>query len=163
MVQQTGFKLIVPWGKVNAKIKQLELLAPDINRQTRSLTQEALLRLKETTPRSSKSGVHIADQWTADFITLKGFIREVRIHNTPENSLVLMCLEKGTRPHRIPSSGNTVLKFQAGGADIFSANVQHKGSRAFEMVELTRLTLAARISQAMGKAVKNYTKKVERA
>jgi len=87
-------------------------------------------------------------------------IREVIIRNDPTNDLVLMCLEKGTRPHRIPTTGNKILHFEIGGEEVFAQNVYHKGSKAFGMVDITRQALQARIGDTMRQVLEKFAQRV---
>jgi len=162
-VMAKDIQLIIPWKKVNATIREMNKLKQDVNVGVTSLTHEALARLKQDTPRGTGTGTHIADQWRSEFKTVGGLIREVRLMNEPQNELVLMCLEKGTKPHRIPTSGNKILHFMVGGSEVWAQNVMHKGSRAFEMVALTRQVMANRINALMTTVINRYAKKVTRA
>jgi len=160
---ERDIRVTIPWGKVNATIRELNKLAPEVNVRMTSLAHEALQRLKQETPRSSGAGRHIADMWKAEYKKVGAVIREVIIRNDPTNELVLMCLEKGTRPHRIPRVGNKLLHFKVDGSEIFAQNVMHPGSRAFRFIELTRETLRTRVAALMKTVLASYAKRVARA
>ena len=150
-------RLIVPWAKVKRIIKNVNRLAPELNIEVRGIALDGLRRLKEETPRSAGQGVHIADAWRVTFKTVGGLIREARLKNDPRNDLVLMCLETGTKPHRIPTSGNKILHFKVGGTEVWAQNVMHKGSKAFKMVETTRRAMEIRVSVALRTALQRYS------
>jgi len=133
----------VPWTDIDKALKGVKgkEFSTFYSKGVDSLSKQALVWLKEKTPRSApKIGWggrfgrgHLADFWSRDVTKEMGLIREIVLRNVAPHSHVLAYLEYGTRPHII--RGRPILRFVTeDGEVVYTRVVHHPGTPPLRIV-----------------------------
>ena len=134
-----------------------------------SISDAAVQRLKELTPRSELDGDHIADGWRADESDV-GDSFTIQIHNTSPKATeklhladgsttdytLLEILEYGSKAHEIrPVNGKTLHFTAANGADVHTQLVHHPGTKPYAMVAITEAEVAVEMKKLIDATRRN--------
>ena len=134
-----------------------------------SISDAAVQRLKELTPRSDMDGDHIADGWRADESDV-GDSFTIQIHNTSPKATeklhladgsttdytLLEILEYGSRAHIIRPVNAKALRFTAAnGSDVHTQLVHHLGTNPYAMVAITEAKVAVDMKKLIGATRRN--------
>lgn len=115
-----------------------------VNKGTQGNARIMANDLKDLTPRSDKTGVHMADGWTTRNLDASPNLVTVEIYNADprfdaatgsagKGPSIGQILEYGSRPHEIKARGGGTLNFYwpAVGKFISVKSVQHPGTRPY--------------------------------
>lgn len=123
--------------------------------------------LRDTTPRSDKTGTHVADGWSTRVLSDQPDFFQVEVYNADptfdapiplagggETSLALI-LELGSRPHAIVPKAASFLSFVTReGQRVFTKRVLHPGTKPYGMVATATEAARARAVGLLLKAAK---------
>lgn len=105
-----------------------------------------ITQLKALTPGSGK----MRDSWKIEYERdVEGKIRKAVLYSDYEPSEVVGWMEDGTKPHQImPKTPEDWLVFywEVLGRVVFAKKVDHPGTKAYKMVEVTHMLLNANIN-----------------
>lgn len=100
--------------------------------------------VSELTPRSAKGTKHMADMWQYTK-SRKARVLEFVIDNMYPNQDIVLYVEEGTKPHKIPIGRRGFLAWEgAGGEWIYTKRaVMHPGTRPYLMLKTTEVRINA--------------------
>jgi hypothetical protein len=112
---------------------------PFVKRFAKEIAETALETVGRLTPETASGRTKIKEMWMMSN-TRAGTVERYIIANTYAKPEVVIWMEGGTKPHQIwPKYLWGMLHFVIDGKDIFCKHVHHPGTKAYRMVERTKV------------------------